>query len=101
MGIEDLKKAFADVKIKKVSFNINEKTLQMVDELKRIYETDRTNTLGSLIMSGIKAQIEFTEKMWKKWLTDKEYSDKKILIKKKLEEIKKFKNKWKVNTIPS
>lgn len=101
MTIEDLKKAFGNAKIKKVSFNINEKTLKMIDELKQVYETDRTNALGSIIMSGIKAQTSFTEKMWKKWLKDKEFADRKKLLNKKIKEIEKFKKKWKVETIPS
>lgn len=101
MGIEDLKKAFGNAKIKKVSFNINEKTLEMVDGLKKIYGTDRTNTIGAIIMSGIKAQTNFTEKLWKVWVNDKKYVDKKKLITKKLKEIKEFKKKWKVDTIPS
>ncbi|MBS3076918.1 hypothetical protein J4233_01465 [Candidatus Pacearchaeota archaeon] len=97
MKPEDIRKAFEKAKTKKISMNVNEKYLEMIDELARIHDMDRTKIIEALIPAGIKFQTEFSEKTWKKFLEDKEYSDKKELIKNKLKEIEQFKKKWAID----
>ncbi len=99
MDITDIKKTFENAKAKKVSFNMNEMSLKMIDELRKIFGMNRTKTMGAIIFGGVKAQIEFTEKTWKEWIKEGKYDKK--LMEKKLSELIQFKKKWKIDTIPS
>ena len=101
MNIEELKKTFESSKMKKISLNINEKTLEMIYDMCKVYGLDRTKMIAGIIMSGIKGQTNFTEKTWNNFIKDKEYKDKKKLIEGKLKELESFKKKWYIDTIPS
>ena len=101
MEIDALKKAFEEAEIKKISMNINKKTLEVIDDLTKIFETTRTQTIAAIIMSGLKAQTNYTEKTWKNMKKDKNFVDKKRRIEQKLRELEKFKKKWKIDMVPS
>jgi hypothetical protein len=100
MEIEDLKKAFEKAKTKKISVNINEKTLDMIDELAAIPGMTRTQMIDALVSAGFVYETEFLEKSWKKFLKDKKYIDKKDLLNGLLGKLGKFKEKWHVEEIP-
>lgn len=97
MKTEDLAKAIENAKTKKISMNLKEETLEIIDELSEILTLNRTKTIEALISAGIKFQTEFSAKTWKKFLDQKEYSEKKELIKTKLKEIEQFRKKWKID----
>ena len=96
-----MKEIFEKTKTKKISHNINEKTLEMIDELAKITESDRTKILNAIIFSGIKSQTNFMIKEWENLLKQREYKSKKKRIGGLLEKIKNFKKKWTINEIPS
>lgn len=100
MEIEDLKKAFEKAKTKKISVNINEKTLEMIDELATIPGITRTQIIEALMVAGIIYQTEFFEKSWKKFAKDKKYADKKDQLNNLIEKIERFKKKWHIEEIP-
>lgn len=100
MEIEDLKKAFEKAGTKKISMNLNEKTLEMIDELAQIPGINRSQMVDALISAGFVYQTEFFEKAWKNFLKDKKYSDKQDSLKSLLKKLEKFKEKWHVEEIP-
>lgn len=94
-----MKKAFEKAGTKKISINVNKKTLEMVDGLAEIPGITRTQMIEALISSGFMYQIEYFEKVWGEFLEDKGYNDRKKLIEKLLNNLKKFKDKWNVERI--
>ena len=96
-----MKEIFESTKIKKISYNINEKTLEMIDELAKITEVDRTRILDAITFSGVKAQTNFLIKGWEKLRKDKKFEDKKQKIDRLLKKIREFKKKWTIDEIPS
>ena len=94
-----MKEIFEKTKTKKISHNINEKTLEMIDELAKITGNTRTNILDAVIFSGIKSQTNFMIKSWEGFKKDKKYKEK--IINDLLEKIRKFKKKWTIDDIPS
>ena len=96
-----MKKILENVKTKKISHNLNEKTLEMVDELSKITGTTRTQILDAVIISGIKAQTNFIIRHFENFKNDKKSGDKKEKIKELLGKMKEFKKKWTIDIIPS
>ena len=96
-----MKKILENAKTQKISHNINEKTLEMVDGLSKITGTTRTQMLDAVIVSGIKAQTNFIIKHFEKLKKDKKFEDKKRKIEELLGKVKEFKKKWTIGDIPS
>lgn len=96
-----MKEIFENAEKKKISYNINEKTLEMIDELANILGLTRTNILDSIIFSGIKSQTNYLIKTWEDMKKIKEHESKKEKIDELLKKIKEFKKKWTVDNIPS
>ncbi|MFH1311562.1 MAG: hypothetical protein ABIH65_04110 [Nanoarchaeota archaeon] len=96
-----MKEIFEKAKKKKISHNINEKTLEIIDEMAKITGMNRTQILDGIIMSGIKAQTNYNIKTWELLKKDKEFKDKKERIKELLGKIREFKKKWTIDNIPS
>ena len=96
-----MKEIFEKAEKKKISYNINEKVLEMIDEMAKITGLNRTQILDALMFSGIKAQINFMIREWEKLLKNKEYESKKKRIEEMLGKIKEFKKKWTIDDIAS
>ncbi len=96
-----MKKLLENAKTKKISHNLNEKTLEMVDGLSKITGTTRTQMLDAVIVSGIKAQVNYMIKYWERYKKDKNFEGKKEKIGELLEKVKEFKKKWTIDMIPS
>lgn len=97
---------FQKAKRKKISLDINEKNLEMIDELAKILGVKRSKVLDSLIICGVWADVKYCIQIWenmKKKKTSKEYKDKekREKIEKLIGELKKFKKKWNLGDIPS
>ena len=96
-----MKEIFEKAKKKKISHNINEKTLEMIDELAKITGVGRTKILDGIILSGIKSQINYMIKTWELLKKDKKFKDRKKRIEELLGKIEEFKKKWTIDDIPS
>ena len=96
-----MKEVFEKAKKKKISHNINEKTLEMIDEMSNITGTTRTQMLDAIIFSGVKAQTNFMIKSWEIFKKDKKFEAKKEKIEELLGKLKEFKKKWTIDSIPS
>ena len=86
----ELEKIFGKTNFRKVSININEKTLMKVDKLAKISGNTRTDMLASIIDIGIEPQIKLITKIWENMKKDKKYADNLKDINEKIGEIKKF-----------
>lgn len=88
MSSEQLKKIFEKGGTKKVSLNVNKEVLGIVDEMAKIFEMNRSETIFVLIKLGIKEQIETAEKLWNKWIKEGKYKKSQEIIVKKLRDSK-------------
>jgi len=93
--------ALEDVKRKKISYDILEQNLRMIDELAKIIGCTRAQILDSIIFPGTISQTDFMIKTWETWIkiknTEKEKQEK---LKKLLKETKEFKKKWGFGQFP-
>ena len=96
-----MKEAFENARTKKISHNINEKTLEMIDEMSKITGMTRTQMLDAILFSGVKAQTNFMIKSWEVFKKDKKLKAKREKIEELLGKLKKFKEKWTIDSIPS
>ena len=87
----ELEKVFGKIKFRKISINIEDKTLEKVDKLAKISGNTRTDMLGSIIDVGIEPQIDLIIKTWENMRRDKKYSENIKNINEKIDEIKKIK----------
>jgi hypothetical protein len=85
----ELENIFGKVKLKKISINVEEKTLKKIDELAQITGNTRTDLLVSIIDLGIEPQIRLIINVWENMKKDEKYSKDIKTINKKLNEIKK------------
>jgi hypothetical protein len=94
-----IKDAFEKEKKSKISYNVYENTLKMIDELAEILGITRTQMLDFLIVSGIKSQTNFMIKTWEEGAKDKKYQEKEKQekIKKKIKTLEEFKKRWNVD----
>lgn len=88
-------------KTKKISYNIHEENLKMIDELAKIVGMTRTQILDALIVSGTKAQVNYMIGVWAVLKRDKKYKDKKKKVNELLKKMIEFKSKWKIEEILS
>jgi len=94
---EQLKKIFEKGGTIKISLNMNKRLLNIVDEMSKIFEINRSEAIFVMLKMGIKEQVAIAENVWKKWLKDKKYDWK--TISKKLVELGNFKKKWDIEHI--
>ena len=93
--------ALEEVKRKKISYDILEQNLIMVDELAKIVSCTRAQILDSIIFPGTISQTDLMIKTWEKWVKDKNIEKKKKeKLKKLLKETKEFKKKWGFDQFP-
>ena len=97
-----IKDAFEKEKKSKISYNVYEKTLEMIDELAEILGITRTQMLDFLIVSGTKSQTNYMIKIWEEGAKDKKYQEKEKQdkIKKKIKQLEDFKKKWDIDNFP-
>jgi hypothetical protein len=65
-------------KKKKISFDINDRFLQIIDDLAKLTKNNRTLLINSLIGQGISPSLKMFEKTWKGYL-DEGIWDKKVI----------------------
>jgi len=58
---------------KKISLDLNEESLQIIDELAELSKNSRGVIMEALINKGMPPFFTFLEKTWKDYLTDKKY----------------------------
>ena len=93
-------KIIDNLETKKISLNIDENILKMIDEFAKIQKTNRTQILSAVIPTGIKYQVDYNIITWEKLKKDKNYQAKKEKINKLINENKNFKKKWSLDLIP-
>jgi hypothetical protein len=83
-------------KKKKISYDIDEKMLNMLDEMAGITHCTRAQVLDAIIFPGARAQTEIMLKLWKEWIKDKKFEgkEKQEMIKKIIKDTEAFKKKW-------
>lgn len=96
-----MKEIFENSKRKKISYDINEKSLEMIDEMASIMGITRSKIFDALVFSGIKAQVNFNLKTWESMKKDKKYEDRKWKIEELIKKLQNFKKKWTIDDIPS
>lgn len=96
---EELKKIFEKKGTKKISLNVNKELLEIVDDMAKVFEMNRSQIIFTLLKFGIKEQVSMTEDMWNLWLKKEKFPNKKEIIQKKLKELKSFKKKWDIENL--
>jgi hypothetical protein len=96
-----IRNILSNKKTKKISYNIHEENLKMIDELAKIVGMTRTQILDALIVSGTKAQVNYMIGVWAVLKRDKKYKDKKKRVNELLKKMIEFKSKWKIEEILS
>ena len=82
--------------MKKISLNMNDEILEIMDSLAEITKTNRTVVIGAVIGKGLSPYFKYLQETWKEYLKDKNLEEKKrkILVK-ALEDVQNLeKNKW-------
>ncbi|MBU2458898.1 MAG: hypothetical protein KKB29_00860 [Nanoarchaeota archaeon] len=90
-------KDFSD-KRKKVSLNLFEGHLQVLDELATLTKTNRETMIDAVLSTGILSYLNYIEKTWARILKDKKYKENEVIhreIKNLLNGLKKIKSKYK------
>lgn len=98
MKPEYLEKYLEEIQTKKISVNIDEKTLNLIDDLSEIVGITRTNVVTALIGYGVKKYVEVLEKTWTNMLKDPKRDKKKTET--KLQKLQEFKKKYEVERFP-
>ena len=83
-------------KVKKISLDMNEEILDIVDDLAKLTKTNRTVIIGSLVGQGFSPFFRSLENNWKNLLKDKSIgNEKEKKIKELLNNLKKIEiSKW-------
>lgn len=84
-------------KKKKISFDINDNLLKLIDEVSKLTGNNRTVILNALISEGVSPFFKTMENVWKGYLED--YKDKwdegmKKNMRKLIEDLKKLKESY-------
>lgn len=93
-----LKKILEKAKRKKISYDINEKTLEMIDEMAGILEISRSKMMDVLLMSGILAHTNLAIEEWESTKNQEDPSER-GRINTIVDKIKKFKKKWDIPSL--
>lgn len=88
-----LKKILEKAKRKKISYDVNEKTLEMIDEMAGILEISRSKMMDALLISGILAHTNLAIEEWESMKNQEDKNEKKR-ISEVVDKIKRFKKKW-------
>ncbi len=80
-------------KKKKISMDLDEKVLEVIDSLAYLTKTNRTVIIEAVLTNGLFSYINFLEKTWKGYLNDKEKSKIKNDIQKLLKDLEEIKQK--------
>jgi hypothetical protein len=83
--------ALEDIKTKKISFNIEIQALEMVDDLAKLLNSNRTTVLMGLIGLGIQSYMDSLKSNWEK--LKKSNPDKKLRIDELLKGLSKIEEK--------
>lgn len=86
-----------NLKTKKISINLDEDTLDFIDELSNITNTTRTTTIMSIIGHGMKEVVNSLEKALEK---AKKESSKPEKAEASLKNLEKFRKKWNIDKWP-
>ena len=85
-------------KTKKISCDINEKTLSMVDELTEIQKLSRSKILNVLLFAGVVTHTNSTIAEWKRMkkdgMKDLVHKENEKEIEEVIKKIEMFKKKW-------
>ena len=81
---------------KKISLDLNEEHLEIIDELAKLTKTNRTVVIGTLIGQGFSPFFRYLESTWKELLNNKNIDNKKkTKIQELLKDLKKIEiTKW-------
>lgn len=82
--------------MKKISLDVNEEFLEIIDDLVKLTKTSRTVIIGALIGKGMSPYFRYLESAWKEFLNEKKFDEKKKkLIKEVLQGLKNLEiSKW-------
>ena len=87
------KKPFENMK--KISLDMNEEILQIIDELAKLMKTSRTVIIGTLVGKGMSPFFKDLKDTWKSWVIKKETDEaKKKKIKVLLKELVNIERKY-------
>lgn len=81
-------------KKKKISFDINDRLLQLIDELANLTKNSRTVIINALLSLGIVPFFKSLEDTWKGYSTEGKYGKIKKDMEKLLQDLKKIKSKY-------
>lgn len=84
-------------KKKKISFDINDNLLNLIDEVARLTSNSRTVIINSMISEGVSPFFKTMEEVWKKYIEDykgKSSEEIKKRMKKLIEDLKKLKESY-------
>ena len=82
--------------IKKISLNLSKESLEKIDDLKKIFKITRTLIIESILTMGLKPYIKIVESANKK--LKKEHPNKNKELDRMIQRLKKFKQKWRIDT---
>jgi len=82
--------------MKKISLDIDEEILEIIDGLVKLTKTSRTAIIGGIIGKGLSPTFRYFEGVWKGLLKEKKFDEKKKkLIKESLQRLKNLEiSKW-------
>jgi len=82
------------VNTKKISLNIEEKSLKIIDDLAELAEANRTVIFLAILEKGIPNFVQFLNQEWKKYEKSEKTDTKKV--KEMQEKLSNFRRKWKI-----
>lgn len=87
---------------KKISYDINKETLEMIDEFAKMNHCTRAQILDMVILPGILSQINNVEHIWKDWFKSNEYQskEKQEKLREAVKNLENFKKKWGLDKLP-
>ena len=82
--------------MKKISLDVNEEILEIIDELVKLTKTSRTVVMGAIIGKGMSPYFRYLESTWKGFLNEGKFDEKKKKkIKETLQSLKNLEiSKW-------
>ncbi len=95
MKIDLAEESLKNLKTKKISLNLDEDSIEFIDELSNITNLTRTTVIMSMIGSGMKSLLVDLENTWKKMKREKKGNPQKI--DNFLKQTKELKKKYNLN----
>ena len=78
-------------KKKKISFDVNEELLQLIDELVKLTKNSRNVIINALLSEGVSPFLKTLETIWTSYLIDEKYEKIRKGMEKILKDLKKIK----------